>query len=326
MPTRGQSARRVALGLLQIVVSVLLIVLAVGSVDRGTLVEVLGRTSVWYFVASVIAVLGVALVQSVRWRLILGFLGGELSRGRSAVIVLLSLLYNQVLPSTVGGDAVRVWMARHQAPSVVEIVHSVIIDRVTGLAALALIAAITWPVLVLEVGPSPSVIAAGAVSFGGVLATILLFLASFLPKKFSATLLLRWVRSLASALRSASVPIARALRIGGMAIFGHVCVLSITGLLGFSLGIDTHWSTYAVIIPPVLIVSVLPISVAGWGVREGAMVVGLGLLGVSSEEAFALSILFGAVSTAAGLAGGAIWLTTRVVVRRTHSASSEVRS
>lgn len=326
MLLQGRAARRIALGLLQVLLSALLIAVALASVDRAALVEVLGRTSVWFLVGSVIAVLGVALIQSVRWRLIVSFLGGELSAPRSAVIVFLSLLYNQVLPSTVGGDAVRVWMARHQAPSVAQIVHSVVVDRVSGLAALALMATIAWPVLLRDVGPSPAVIVAGAVSFGGVLATVLLFLTSFLPDKLAATFLLRWVWGLASALRSSSLPVGRALRIGGMAVLGHVCILSITGLLGFSLGIDTGWSTYAVVIPPVLIVSVLPISVAGWGVRESAMVVGLGLMGVSSEEAFALSILFGAVSTVAGVAGGAIWVVARFLTRGSAGSSPEVGS
>jgi len=312
---QGRTARRIALGLLQFLLSAMLIAFALASVDRGALVEVLGRTSVWFIIAAVVAILGVALLQSVRWRLIVGYLGGQLSGRRSAIIVLLSLLYNQVLPSTVGGDAVRVWMARRQAPSVAQIVNSVIVDRITGLAALAVIAATAWPFLLREVGPSPAVFVAGAVSFGGALATVLLFLVSFLPNTMSTNFLLRLVWSLASALRSSSLPLGRAIRVGGMALIGHASVLSITGFLGSSLGLDIGWSTYAIVIPPVLIVSVLPISVAGWGVREGAMVVGLGLMGVSSEEAFALSILFGAVSTASGLAGGAIWIVVRFFTR-----------
>ena len=56
---------------------------------------------------------------------------------------------------------------------------------------------------------------------------------------------------------------------------------------------------------------VIPISIAGWGVREGVMVVLLGLIGISSESALALSILYGIILTIVGLMGGIFWLFER---------------
>ena len=55
----------------------------------------------------------------------------------------------------------------------------------------------------------------------------------------------------------------------------------------------------------------LPISIAGWGVRETAMVAFFGLIGVPAEGAVVLSILFGLVGIVVSLPGGAIWLATR---------------
>jgi len=63
-----------------------------------------------------------------------------------------------------------------------------------------------------------------------------------------------------------------------------------------------------VLIPPVILLTAVPISISGWGVREGAMVACLGLAGVPSEEALSISLLLGAVSVIIGLAGGVIWL------------------
>src|SRR5207245_1602017 len=60
--------------------------------------------------------------------------------------------------------------------------------------------------------------------------------------------------------------------------------------------------------PPVVLLTAVPISISGWGVREGAMVACLGLAGVPSEEALSVSLLLGAVSVIVGLAGGVIWL------------------
>ncbi|KAF0137780.1 MAG: hypothetical protein FD153_1608 [Rhodospirillaceae bacterium] len=63
-----------------------------------------------------------------------------------------------------------------------------------------------------------------------------------------------------------------------------------------------------VLVPPVLLIMTLPISIAGWGVREQAMITAFGLVGVSEESALALSILSGLTILAGGLPGGVVWL------------------
>ena len=63
-----------------------------------------------------------------------------------------------------------------------------------------------------------------------------------------------------------------------------------------------------VLVPPVILVSVLPISMAGWGVREGAMITALGFAGVGSTDALVLSIAFGLVILTLSLPGGVLWL------------------
>jgi hypothetical protein len=62
------------------------------------------------------------------------------------------------------------------------------------------------------------------------------------------------------------------------------------------------------LVPVVLLLSTLPISVAGWGVRETVMVSALGFAGAESSEAFALSILFGLALLALSLVGAIMWL------------------
>jgi hypothetical protein len=63
-----------------------------------------------------------------------------------------------------------------------------------------------------------------------------------------------------------------------------------------------------VIVPVVTLLMVLPISIAGWGIREGAMIIGLGFIGVESENAFALSLLFGFLMLSIAIPGGVLWI------------------
>jgi len=79
-----------------------------------------------------------------------------------------------------------------------------------------------------------------------------------------------------------------------------------------ALGIPLGWGSLVIVVPAVLIVTSLPISVNGIGVREGSFVVLLGLMGVRPEQAFALSIMSYSGNLYLSLIGGAIYLTGKI--------------
>jgi Lysylphosphatidylglycerol synthase TM region len=62
------------------------------------------------------------------------------------------------------------------------------------------------------------------------------------------------------------------------------------------------------IMPPVILVQLVPISLAGWGVRETALIVMLAVFRVPTENALAVSLLVGLCQLACALPGGIIWL------------------
>jgi hypothetical protein len=62
------------------------------------------------------------------------------------------------------------------------------------------------------------------------------------------------------------------------------------------------------LLPLVTLTTVLPFSIGGWGVREGAMIVALGFVGVSATTAFSLSVVYGLVILASGIPGAFVWL------------------
>jgi uncharacterized membrane protein YbhN (UPF0104 family) len=62
------------------------------------------------------------------------------------------------------------------------------------------------------------------------------------------------------------------------------------------------------LIPPVMLIATIPISIAGWGLREGAMIVAFSYAGLSQDDGLAVSILFGATSFLVGAFGGIVWI------------------
>jgi hypothetical protein len=66
-----------------------------------------------------------------------------------------------------------------------------------------------------------------------------------------------------------------------------------------------------VLMQPVALITALPISIGGWGVRETAIIAMLGLVGVPTSAALLLSIQLGLLSIAISLPGGILWLLVR---------------
>ena len=62
---------------------------------------------------------------------------------------------------------------------------------------------------------------------------------------------------------------------------------------------------------PVALVSVVPISIAGWGVREGAMVAAFAYAGLPQSDGLLVSILFGFSYLMLGVLGGLVWVLGR---------------
>ncbi len=62
------------------------------------------------------------------------------------------------------------------------------------------------------------------------------------------------------------------------------------------------------LIPPISLITLIPISIAGWGVREQSMQVAFSYAGLSAADGVTISLLFGAVYFIVGAAGGLAWL------------------
>jgi hypothetical protein len=94
----------------------------------------------------------------------------------------------------------------------------------------------------------------------------------------------------------------------GSAILIHLMTTASCYVLAIGLQANLTLSDALVFFPPVILLTAVPISISGWGVREGAMVACLALAGVSPAKALAISLLMGVISVIIGIAGGIVWL------------------
>jgi uncharacterized protein (TIRG00374 family) len=219
-----------------------------------------------------------------------------------------SIFFNCLPFGTVGGDVARVWLARRFALSLSQIVLSILVDRVLTVAALIMLALATLPTI-----SSPFAITAwfggAAILAAGALGILLLGVIERLLGRWRKQRLIHYVLRMAEELRqvktrSGLIALCFALASGACSGFGAYCIAR-------SLGIAVGPVPMIAVISIMTLIVALPISVAGWGVREISLVALLGLLGVDREAALALSVELGLITTLLSLPGGVVWLTLR---------------
>jgi uncharacterized protein (TIRG00374 family) len=84
----------------------------------------------------------------------------------------------------------------------------------------------------------------------------------------------------------------------------HLCRVAIVLFLALALGVSLAVSDVLTLVPVVLLICMIPISIAGWGVRELVFIQAFSLAGVAASHAFALSLLYVLVDLITGLLGG----------------------
>ena len=260
-------------------------------------------------------VLGLAVLQIgisvVRWRAVLGAINGVLSFANCFRICLIGFFFNQALPSSYGGDAVRVYRAYKEGLSLHCSINGVMLERVATVLGLILLVVFAGPFFINRVGPEDAawiMPAIGAIGVAGVVGLIVLMFLDRLPSKYSHWSFVHGLALLAADARRVFLSPVYAFKAIGWSLVGHINIALIVYLLGFSIGLEITWLDCMVLMPPVMLVMTLPISIAGWGVREQAMVTAFALISVPGEGALALSIMFGLMGLVIGLPGGIVWL------------------
>jgi len=214
--------------------------------------------------------------------------------------------FNQVLPSSIGGDAVRIIDLAQKGYHKKEAFYIVFVDRVIGLVGLLIL---NFIASILFYGTFPSDFSRLIlfISLAGIISFVSLFLFEkihFLSKYKFINLFHRL------SVRLNTLYISKSILIKHISISVLVHFLSVLTLYGISLSIDAHISFQMLLIavPPVFLLTIVPISLAGWGIREGAMVGIFMLVGADPTKVLAMSILYGLLLIISALPGSYFWM------------------
>lgn len=296
---------KIGLFLLKFAVSGGLIWLLLRKIDLGPLELRLTGLQSEPLVFALVILFAQLLLTGLRWCIVTQILGVDIRIGLATKLSLIGQLFNQVLPSSVGGDGVRVWLLSREGVPIKRVLVSVICDRLIALVLLVVIAACVLPIIIAEekeVFPS-----AQAFTLGLDILTFLGLITLFAWGNNLAAFLARYsiVRPFGILLRELRKIIfssKRSLEVIFLCIIVQVMIVLSIFFCGEALGIELNW-IQLLMLPLILLLSAIPISFAGWGLRESTMVVGLGFVGVTATDALAISISFGLAQFIIGLPG-----------------------
>ena len=288
--------------LLRIATSVALLGLLLWLVDIPTLNQALANVAPWAIAAATLAIGFTVVPFAIRWRLMSRVNQVPLSFRDALVATTNSYFFNQVLISTLGGDAYRVLFLsrRHQALS--QAVSCVLTDRLVGLLGLLILVMLGQPILMWY--SNSGAVQAYAAALGIALLAGLLALRYFpIPKRLAAW---QWSAPAATALTLLREKEHRPMVVRGLtlAVLGQLLLCLAVWLLAQGLQLQISLLLVMFLFPPAYFISLIPVTIGGWGTREGAMVTTMTLLGVPAAQSLALSVLFGLCMLLIGLLGG----------------------
>jgi uncharacterized membrane protein YbhN (UPF0104 family) len=300
--------KQAALFAVKLLLSVGVLVYIARGLDLRQLRDHLVSVDPFLFVLALALIFLQTFVLNGRWELIMRALGVSLDWLAGWRILMISLWFNQVLPSSVGGDAVRIWLLRQRSVQWSKAVKGVAADRFTALIGLIALMVAGLPLLLSRVSNQAALLAIGGLTLAGVAGTVVLLTLDRLPKRLIALPAMASFVRFGTLVRFLLLQSERRGLLFGSALLIHLGTAAACYVLARGVGAQLSMVDAGILIPPVVLLTAVPISISGWGVREGAMVACLGLAGVSSEQALSVSLLLGAISVIMGLVGGVIWL------------------
>jgi hypothetical protein len=288
---RFLSPKVLIISAIQIALTVVLLVALARVLDPAKLRQLLQAANPVWLTVGFIILIAQQIISAERWRLVVVALSAPQYRMWFYLFWQgLSMLCAMVLPSIIGADLVRTYALSGCTP-IGTVVRIVLIDRALGLLALATLVMVSVLVLPGFFSAQPLLLLSVAIAVCG--PATYLVLTRLVPR-------LRGTQRLVLAARELGLDLKRTVEGKGstrvilISLSLHLLSVFAFLALGNAIGMpEVDFVHYLAIVSCALLVTIIPISIGGWGIRESALVIGFGLVSVEPERAFTLSATFG---------------------------------
>ena len=309
---------KISLTFLKILVSCLLLYWLATLADFTTVRRTLAAASPGTIVIASGMILFAFLTGALRWWLLLRHSTQGIPLLRVLPSYYLGIFFNNILPTTMGGDAVRTIHLGLRGIGVKALVGSAVMDRGVGLLVvlgMGVVCAPFAPEIALAARDKLLLAGTAAMMLAGI---SLLFNKGFLnftqrlSMKYQNTRVRRFLLDTLRLCHSYRTAHGKLLAATGLTVFMQSSVILSYYMLGRTVGIPLSLITYFSIIPLVFLAGAFPVSLGGIGMREGALVALLAAFGIDTQTAVTLSLLYLFAHLASSLPGGLVILFGRL--------------
>lgn len=286
------------------------------TVDIQRIISSLHLVDVTYIAFALLLGLGGTLLGVLRWQVSLTVQQIHAPFKTLLSLTLVSGFVGLVLPTAFGGDAVRGYDLYRYTKKPIGVAASIFFERICGLISLIIVGSLGLIVGYEHIDRDsliPSIVvvyfallAAIYVAFNENLTRISISLISKIPGT-------NWVRVTLEKLSNA-IHAYKGQRKTWVGVMLISLIFQVVGILYYylvalSLSLQISFVTFFILIPLITIVTLVPISVGGIGVKEGMFVLLFSQFGVSTESALLISLIGTALYMVFVLAGGIIYVT-----------------
>jgi uncharacterized membrane protein YbhN (UPF0104 family) len=289
---------------LKLTVTVGLLAYLLSRIELGSVARLLADAEWGWVVAAFFLYLALQGLCAWRWLLLARVVDLDGTWSRFIRYYYVGMFFNLFLPTGVGGDVYRCYYVARSAADWRRAIISVLADRGVGFGTMCAMAA-TATVLFGRVSlPSWMAWALAA----GMVALVVLLAGGLLA-----------ARGPLASLRASAPLVSEFFRrpgtlafVAGLSFLLQGLVVVVTIFNAMALGLDVPLVFYFILIPLIAVATMIPVSLNGLGVREGAFVFFMAQVGVSEAQALSLALLWLVVLVASSAIGGLVWLATPV--------------
>jgi uncharacterized protein (TIRG00374 family) len=284
--------------LVQILVSICLIGYLFHSyIDIDTLVDSVKNTSLYWYAISFIIGLFSICISVLRWEYILEYEGHKVATSRLTAIYLIGIFYNRILPGSLGGDAVRAYRIAQVDGGNIRSVSTIPLERLSGLISLLIVGLIGIS-YIRDIVPKELLyqLVASIVIISLLISTIIsnrgIEIAITVSKKWPLKRIVSpdTFKEFVEPAQNFRNPRFFIWAVGYSLIFMVASIFSLY-FIAKSVGVEIPLFYLAAVTPIIRLVMQLPLSVGGFGVREGLYVYFFTAIGISAEAAVAIGLI-----------------------------------
>jgi len=302
---------------LRLLITAVLIYTVLRVVDLDQFVRVVQGVKLWPLILALVLLLCRLPINGLRWGLILIKRGHNFSVWYLTRLILIATFFSLFLPTSSGGDIARgMSLYQRNVPSR-EVVSSILFDRMAGVVCLIGLSSV--PALYfLAFRPSLwrislTVLGIAVTAFLVIVALRHLPAPAEAPNKEAGAARRMWsaLRGLTNDLAAYIADVSLLVKTVVLSVaFQLVGIVSVF-LVGLSVGAEAEFAYYLMFMPLIWLLTMIPISINGIGLRETSFVFLFGQTGMASEQALAVSAVLTLFSVALGLIGGVALLIGR---------------